>query len=148
MPARPEALVRNHPLLTPLLIIYAAINLVAGIFAYTPWLAPVNLLLLVAYVSVIHFATRGRSLVGPDIRPPNARSRDFGLAITVAVLQLAAVAVVWFLIIPHGLPKTWAAALKAGGVPSPIAGKAANAGLTIRLRWFTTLVALTGFRIA
>ncbi|SRR5260370_24079806 len=106
MLARAAALVGDHPLLTPLLIVDAAINVVAGIFAYTPWLAAVNLLLLVAYVSVIHFATRGRSLFGPDVRPPNARSRDFGLPITVAVLQLAAVAVVWFLMIPHGLPKT------------------------------------------
>src|SRR6266853_1177714 len=90
MLARAVALVRDHPLLTPLLIVYAAINVVAGIFAYTPWLAPINLLLLVAYVSVIHFATRGRQLAMPDARPPNARSRDFGLATTVAVLQLAA----------------------------------------------------------
>ena len=84
MLARAAALVRDHPLLTPLLIVYAAINVVAGIFAYTPWLAPINLILLVAYVSVIHFATRGRQLAMPDARPANTRSRDFGLAITVA----------------------------------------------------------------
>ncbi|SRR6266851_6748762 len=100
MLARAAALVRDHPLLTPLLIVYAAINVLAGIFVYAPWLALVNLLLLVAYVSVIHFATRGRQSAMPDPRPPNTRSRDFGLAMTVAALQLAAVAVVWFLIIP------------------------------------------------
>ncbi len=147
MLARAAALVRDHPLLTPLLIVYAAINVVAGIFAYTPWLAPINLLLLVAYVSVIHFATRGRQLAMPDARPPNARSRDFGLATTVAVLQLAAVAVVWFLIIPHGLPKAWAADLTAAGLPSVIAGKAANVALTIPLLLLPTLVAVACFRV-
>jgi len=139
--------VRDHPLLTPLLIVSAAINVLAGIFVYTPWLAPVNLLLLVAYVSVIHFATRGRQLAMPDARPPNARSRDFGLAVTVAVLQLAAVAVVWFLIIPHGLPKAWAADLKAAGLPTLIAGKAANVALTIPLLLLPTLVAVACFRV-
>src|SRR5216683_1299880 len=147
MLARAAALVRDHPLLTPLLIVYAAINVVAGIFAYTPWLAPVNLLLLVAYVLVIHFATRGRQLAMPDAWPPNARSRDLGLATTVAVLQLAAVAVVWFLMIPHGLPKTWAADLKAAGVPTLIAGKAANVALTIPLLLLPTLVAVACFRV-
>src|SRR5437879_1257095 len=147
MLARASALVRDHPLLTPLLIVSAAINVLAGIFVYTPWLAPVNLLLLVAYVSVIHFATRGRQLAMPDARPPNARSRDFGLAVTVAVLQLAAVAVVWFLIIPHGLPKAWAADLKAAGLPTLIAGKAANVALTIPLLLLPTLVAVACFRV-
>ncbi len=147
MLARTSALVRDYPLLTPLLIVYAAINVLAGIFVYTPWLAPVNLLLLAAYVSVIHFATRGRQLAMPDVRPPNARSRDIGLAITVAVLQLAAVAVVWFLIIPHGLPKTWAAGFKAAGLPTLIAGKAANVALTIPLLLLPTLVAIAFFRV-
>jgi len=35
MLARAAALVRDHPLLTPLLIVYAAINVLAGIFVYT-----------------------------------------------------------------------------------------------------------------
>lgn len=147
MLARAAAFVRGHPLLTPLLIVYAASNVLAGIFEYTPWLAPVNLLLLAAYVSVIHFATRGRQFAMPDARPPNARSRDFGLAMTVAILQLAAVAVVWFLLIPHGLPKAWAADMTAAGVPSPIAGKAANVALTVPLLLLPTLVALARFRV-
>jgi membrane protease YdiL (CAAX protease family) len=147
MLARASALVRDHPLLTPLFIVYAAINVIAGIFVYTPWLAPVNWLLLVAYVSVIHSATRGRQLAMPDAPRPNARSRDFGLATTVAVLQLAAVAVVWFLIIPHGLPRAWAADLRAAGLPTLIAGKAANVALTIPLLLLPTLVAVAFFRV-
>src|SRR2546425_11277638 len=118
MLARASALVRDHPLLTPLLIVSAAINVLAGIFVYTPWLAPVNLLLLVAYVSGIHFATPGRQLAMPDARPPNARSRDFGFAVTVAVLQLPAVAAVWFLLLPHRPPQAGAAGLKAPGRPT------------------------------
>jgi hypothetical protein len=76
MLARASALVRDHPLLTPLLIVYAAINVLAGVLEYRLFLIPVNLVLLVAYVSLIHFATEGRPVIVAALRPANARSRS------------------------------------------------------------------------
>ena len=57
MLSRAVALVRGHPLLTPLLIVYATVNLIAAIFAFGPSHFPIDLVLLAAYISVIHFAT-------------------------------------------------------------------------------------------
>jgi membrane protease YdiL (CAAX protease family) len=145
--ARAAALVRHHPLLTPLLVVYAAIGVLAGIFEFGPPIALVNLILLAVYVLVIHFATRGRQLLVPAPQPPNGRSRDVGLAITVAALQLAAVSVAWLVFIPHGVLASWAADLRAAGIPSIVAGRAANAALTVPLLLLPTLVALAAFRV-
>jgi hypothetical protein len=85
--ARAVAWLRDHPLLTPLLVVYAAILVLGGVFQFGLLLALVNLILLAGYVSVIHFATGGRQLAIPAADPPHGRSRDIGLAIAVAVLQ-------------------------------------------------------------
>lgn len=111
-------------------------------------LFPVNGLLLVAYISLIHFATENRSASVPAMRPPNARRGDIGLAITVAILQLAAVVIFWFLIIPHGVPTTWAADLRHAGVPRLVAGKAAVAALAVPLLLLPTLIAVAAFRVS
>ncbi len=141
------ALLRTHPLLTPLLVAYAAATLLAGIFEFGPPLALVNLVLLAAYVSVIHLATRRRDPPVPAVQPPNGRSRDIGLAIAVAVLQLAGAAVAWFVIIPHGLPARWAIDLRAAGIPPLVAGRAANAALAVPLLLLPTVVAVAAFRL-
>ena len=146
--ARAVALLREHPLLTPLLVVYAAILVLGGIFEFGPLLALVNLILLAAYVSVIHFATRGRQLAMPAADPPNRRSRDIGLAITVAVLQIAAVLVFWLVIIPHGVLVSWAAHIKAAGIPPLVATTAANAALGVLLLLIPTLVAIAAFRVS
>jgi membrane protease YdiL (CAAX protease family) len=147
MLARAAALARTHPLLTPLLIVYGAVSVVAGIFEYTPWLAPVNLIALMAYVSVIHYATRGRTFASPPVLAANTRSRDSGLVVTVAVLQLAASVIVWFWIIPHSFIATWSADLRAVGIPSRVAVKAANDALTVPLLLLPTMVAIAVFRV-
>src|SRR5216683_1444448 len=81
MVARAVALLRDHPLLTPLLVVYAAINVLAVVFEFGLSNAPINFVLLVVYVSLIHFATRGRHPAVPAADRPNRRSRDIGLAI-------------------------------------------------------------------
>jgi len=53
-------LLRDHPLLTPLLVVYAAINGLAVVFEFGLPNAPINLVLLVVCVSVIRLATRDR----------------------------------------------------------------------------------------
>ena len=72
---------------------------------------------------MIRIATRDRQVAVEAIQPPGARSRDVGLAGTVAVLQFAGVAIFWFVIIPHGLAGAWAADLRGAGVPPLIASK-------------------------
>ena len=74
--------------------------MLAGIFVYAPWLALVNLLLLVAYVSVIPFATRGPAIGHARCSAGEHSLARFRLGDNGGGLQLAAVAVVWFLIIP------------------------------------------------
>lgn len=145
--SRAVAAVRGHPLLTPLLIVYTAINVIALPFEYRPSFAPVNLVLLIAYVSVIHFATAGRTMVASPLQRPNGRSRDVGLAITVAVMQMTAATVVWFVILPHGAPGALAAYLRSAGLPSLIAGRAVNAILTVALQLVPTAVAVAVFRV-
>ncbi len=144
--ARAAALLREHPLLTPLLVVYAAINVLAVVFEFGLSNAPINLALLVAYVCVIHFATRGRPTPVTAVHRPDARSRDVGLAVTVAVLQFAGVAIFWFVIVPHGLVQTWAADLRASGVASLPAGRAANAAIAVPLLLLPMLVAIAAFR--
>src|SRR5438309_7031965 len=113
--SRPLAFVRDHPLLTPLLMVYGTVTLLAGIFEFGPAFAPVNLLLLFAYIGVIRFGTGGEPPAPPAVQPPFGRSRDFRLAITVSVLQLAGVMFAWFVVIRHGWPVEWAANLRAAG---------------------------------
>jgi membrane protease YdiL (CAAX protease family) len=139
-------LLRDHPLLTPLLVVFAAMNMLAGVFEFGPLLAVVNFILIAAYISLIHFATRGRSVPARTVGSPRGSSRDIGLATTVAVLQLAAVTIVWFVILPHGLPAIWAADLRAAGIPRLIANKAANVFLTVPLLLLPTVVAVAAFR--
>lgn len=144
--ARAVALLREHPLLTPLFVVYAAINMLGVVFAFGPSSAPINLVLIVVYVSVINFATKDRPAPVTAVHRPAARSRDIGLAVTVAVLQFAGVAIFWFVIFRHGLVQGWVADLKAAGVPSLVASKAANAAIAIPLLLLPTLIALAGFR--
>ena len=141
--SRAVVVLREHPLLTPLLTVYAAISLLAAVFAYGPSHFPVNLVLLAAYLSLIYFTTRGR----PVAPAPTKRSRDVGLVITVAVLQLVGVTLAWFVIIPHGFPAAWAAGLRAAGVPALVAGRAAFATMTVPLILLPTLVAVLAFRM-
>src|SRR5712692_11082341 len=124
MVARAVALLRDHPLLTPLLVVYAAINVLAVVFEFGLSNAPINLVLLVVYVSVINFATKDRPTAVTAVHRPDARPRDIGLAVAVAVLQFAGVAIFWFVIFRHGLVQSWAADLRVAGVPSLVAGKA------------------------
>jgi membrane protease YdiL (CAAX protease family) len=144
--ARAAALLRDHPLLTPLLIVCAAINLLALVFEFGPSNVPFNLVLLAVYVSVIHFATRDRPTAVTAVHRPEARSRDIGFGVAVAVLQFAGVAIFWFVIFPHGLVQTWAADLRAAGVPSLVASKAASAAIAVPLLLIPTLVAVAAFR--
>jgi membrane protease YdiL (CAAX protease family) len=144
--ARALALLRNHPLLTPLLVVYAAINVLAVVFEFGLSNAPINLVLLVVYVSVIHFATKARPEAVTAVRRPAARSRDIGLAVTVAVLQFAGVAIFWFGIVRSGLAQSWAADLRGAGLPSLIASKAANSAIAAPLLLLPTLVAVAAFR--
>ena len=146
--ARAVALLRDHPLLTPLLVVYAAILLIEGIFEFGPLLALVNLILASGYVAMIHFATRGRQLATTATDPPRRRSRDIGLAVTVAVIQLAAVSIVWFVIIPAMYFPVSSGHLRAVGLPPLVAAKAANAALTVSLLLLPTLVAIAVFRIS
>src|ERR1700730_15315114 len=146
MLARGSAFVRGHPLLTPLLIVYAAINVLAVVFEFGASHVPINVLLLVAYIAVIHFATRDRPFAGPAARHPNSRSRDFGLAVTVAILQFAGVAIFWFVVISHGLAGVWVADLKGAGLPPLLASKAVNAAIAVPLLLLPTLVAIVAFR--
>src|SRR5712691_6655282 len=64
-------------------------NLLAVVFAFGPANVPINLVLLVVYVSVIRLATRDRPTAVTAVHRPDARSRDIGLAVTVAVVQFA-----------------------------------------------------------
>ena len=96
-------MLRDHPLLTPLLVVYAAMNLLAVVFAFGPANVPINLVLLVVYVSVIRLATRDRPTAVTPVHRPDARSRDIGLAVTVAVVQFAGAAIFWFVIFASGL---------------------------------------------
>lgn len=140
------ALLRSHPLLTPLFVVYAAINLLALVFESALSHLPINLALVAAYVSVVHFATRGRPMAAPAVQRPNARRRDIGLATTVAILQFTAVMIFWFVIVPHGVPASWAADLRNAGLPRLVAGEAATAALAVPLLLLPTLAALAAFR--
>src|ERR1700684_2255485 len=131
MLSRAVGLVREHPLLTPLLIVYATVSLIAAIFTFGPSHFPINLVLLAAYISAIHFATRGRPFAPSGDQVPANRSRDVGLAISVAILQLAGATLAWFVFIRHGFPAAWAAGLRAHGIPSLIAGKVSAAIVTV-----------------
>ncbi len=144
--ARVVALLRDHPLLTPLLAVYAAINVVGVVFAFGPANVPINILLLVVYVSVIHFATKDWPTAGKAVHQPDVRSRDIGLAVTVAVVQFVGATIFWFVIFPSGLGHAWAADLRAAGVPSLVAAKAANAAIAVPLLLLPTLVAVAAFR--
>jgi membrane protease YdiL (CAAX protease family) len=146
MLARAGALLRGHPLLTPLLIVYAAINVLAVVFEFEASHVPINLVLLVAYIAVIHYTTRDRPMAMPAVRPPNSRTSDFGLAVTVAILQFAGVAIFWFVVIPHGLSAALVADLKGAGVPSRVAIKAVNAAIAVPLLLLPTLLAVATFR--
>jgi len=146
MVARAVALLRDHPLLTPLLVVYAAINVLAVVFEFGLSNAPINFVLLVVYVSLIHFATRGRHPAVPAADRPNRRSRDIGLAITVAILQFAAVSIVWFVIIPASYFPAASGPLLAAGLPSLVARKVANAAIAVPLLLLPTLVAVAAFR--
>jgi membrane protease YdiL (CAAX protease family) len=139
-------LLRDHPLLTPLLAVYAAINVVGVVFAFGPSNVPINLVLLVVYVSVIRLATRDRPTAVTAVHRPDARSRDIGLAVTVAVAQFAGAAIFWFVIFPSGLGHAWAADLRAAGVQSLVAAKAANAAIAVPLLLLPTLVVVAAFR--
>jgi membrane protease YdiL (CAAX protease family) len=141
-------LLRDHPLLTPLLVVFAAMNMLAGVFELGPLLAVVNLILIAAYISLIHFATRGRQFAMRVAQAPNRRARDIGLAVTVALLQLAAVSVVWFVILPRLYFPASSGYLRAAGLPPLVAAKAANAALTVPLLLLPTLVAIAVFRIS
>jgi membrane protease YdiL (CAAX protease family) len=147
MKSRAVALVREHPLLTPLLIVYATVSLLAAIFAFGPSHFPIDVALLAVYISAIHFATQGRPIAPATDHAPADRSRDIGLVISVLVLQVAGVALAWFVFIPHGFPAAWAAGLRAAGIPALIAGKAAAAMLTVPLLLLPTLVAVAAFRV-
>jgi membrane protease YdiL (CAAX protease family) len=146
MLARASALVRGHPLLTPLLIVYAAVNVLAVVFEFGASHVPLNLFLIVAYVAVIHFATRDRPMVVSAVPRPETRSRDIGLAVTVVILQFAGVAIFWYFVIPHGLAASWVADLKGVGLPSLVASKAVNAAIAVPLLLLPTLVAVAAFR--
>ncbi len=139
-------MLRDHPLLTPLLVVYAAMNILAVVFEFGLTNAPLNLVLLVVYVSVIHFATRDRAPAMTAVHPPDARSRDIGFAATVAVLQFAGVAIFWFVVFPSGLVHAWAPGLRDAGVPSLIASRAANAAIAVPLLLLPTVVAVVVFR--
>jgi membrane protease YdiL (CAAX protease family) len=145
--ARAVAWLRDHPLLTPLLVVYAAMNLLAVVFAFGPANVPINLVLLIVYVSVIRLATRDRPTAVTAVHRPDARSRDIGLAVTVAVVQFAGTAIFWFVIFPSGLGHAWAADLRAAGVPALVAAKAANAAIAVPLLLLPTLVAIAAFRV-
>lgn len=145
MLARAAAFTRNHPLLTPLFIVFAAINLLGGIFEFRLSLIPVNLALLVGYVALIHFATEDRPVARSAVPEPSARRRDLRLAVTVTILQFTAVAIFWFVIVPHGLHTIWAADLRHAGLPRLVAGKAATAALAVPLLLLPTLVAMAAF---
>jgi membrane protease YdiL (CAAX protease family) len=144
--ARAVAWLRDHPLLTPLLVVYAAINVLAVVFEFGLANAPINLILLLLYVSVIHFATRDRPTAVTAVHRPDARSRDIGCAVTVAVLQFAGVAIFWFVIFPSGLSRSWATGLIGAGVPSLVAAKAVNAAISVPLLLLPTLGAVVAFR--
>ena len=145
--ARAVRLLRGHPLLTPLLVVYGAINVLAVVFEFGLANAPVNLVLLAVYVSVIHFATKDRPVAVTAVHRADARSRDIGLALTVAILQLTGAAIFWFVIFPNRLVQSWAADLTGAGVPSLIAIKAANAAIAVPLLLLPTLVAVAAFRL-
>ena len=145
MRARAAAVVRNHPLLTPLFIVYAAINVLAVVFIAPLSHLPINLAVLIVYVAVIHVATKDRPAAATAA--PQARKRDISLAVTVAALQLIGVVTFWFVIVPHGLHTTWAADLRQAGVPRLVAGKAVVAALAVPLLLLPTLVAAAAFRV-
>src|SRR5712691_1442817 len=145
MRVRVVGLLRDHPLVTPLLVVYAPITMLAGVFEFGPSHVPINLVLLIAYISMIHFATRDRPMAVSAAPRSDARSRDIGLAVTVAILQLAAVVIFWF-VIPHGLGAAWASDIRGAGIPALVAAKAANAAIAVPLLLVPTLVAVAAFR--
>jgi membrane protease YdiL (CAAX protease family) len=145
MRARAAALVRDHPLLTPLFIVYGAINLLALAFIAPLSHFPVNLLLLAGYIALIHFATKDRPAAVAAVDASRARRRDIGFAIIVATLQLAAAVIFWFVIVPHGLQSSLAANLRHVGLNRVIASQAATAALAVPLLLFPTLLAVAGF---
>jgi membrane protease YdiL (CAAX protease family) len=144
--ARAAALLRNHPLLTPLLVVYGLLLVLGGVVELGPVLALVDVILLAAYVALIHFATRGRVHRQPPMQPSSSRGRDIRLAVTVAVVQLTGVMIAWFVIIPDGLPAALRAGLKGAGVPSLIAGNLSAVALTVPLLLLPTLIAVAAFR--
>ncbi len=146
MLARAIAFTRSNPLLTPLFIVFAAINVLGGVFEFRLSLIPINVAVLAVYIALIHFATEDRAVAEPAV-PSDSRRRDVGVAITVAILQLFAVTVFWFVIVPHGVQTSWAADLRHAGLPKLVAGRAALAALAVPLLLLPTLVALAAFRV-
>ena len=147
MRARVAVLVRNHPLLTPLFMIYAAINLLAVVFMAPLSHLPVNLVLFAGYIALIHFATKDRPAAVAAVDEPRRRRRDIALAMAVAVVEFAGVVIFWFVIVPNGVHTSWAADLRQAGVPKLVAAKAAVAALAVSLLLIPTLVALAAFRV-
>lgn len=147
MRSRAVALVREHPLLTPLLLAYGAVALLAGMFENGIVFAPLNLVLVAGYLALIHFATGGSAATSAEIQGPVDRRRDIALAVSVTVLQFAGVTVAWFVFIRHGWRTDWSAHLTGAGVPQPIAGKVVNDMLTVPLLLVPTLVAVVIFRV-
>ena len=143
--AHAVGLLRTHPLLTPLLVVYAAAMLVISAFGIGP-LVLVNVVFLAAYVALIRSATRRRSEADGNNRPAS-KPRDIALTTTVAFLQLAAVVVVWFVIIPAGFLPAVREDLRSAGVPLLIARKAADAALTVSLLLLPTVLLIALFRV-
>lgn len=146
MLARAAALVRDHPLLTPLFLVFGAINVLAGVFEFRLSLIPINVALLAAYIALIHFATEDRAVAASAVQN-ESRRRDIGAAITVAILQFIAVTIFWFVIVPHGVQATLAADLRNAGMPRLVASKAATAALAVPLLLLPTLLAIAAFRL-
>lgn len=145
--ARALALLRDHPLLTPPLVVYAAAMLLAVALTGGPLVA-VDLVLLAIYVALIHFATRRRADSVDNCDRLTGMRRDLWLAGIVASLQLAAVVVAWFVIGPARWLPAWSEGMRAAGVPPVVAATAANAALTVPLLLLPTLVTLAVFRVA
>jgi membrane protease YdiL (CAAX protease family) len=145
--ARAIAATRSHPLLTPLFIVFAAINVLGGVFEFRLSLIPINVAVLAAYIALIHFGTKDRPAAVAAVDAPRTCPRDIGLAVTVAILQLTAAVIFWFVIVPHGVQTSWAADLRRAGLPTLVAGRAALAALAVPLLLLPTLVALAAFRV-
>ena len=140
-----SARVRDHPLLTPAMLVYLAFTLLVTIVVavVASPISLVNVVLFGAYVALITFMTRHEQ---PVMASAVATTRRRDLALAGAVALVVVIGAIFFWTAPAMSGYHAIAALFARSVPSQLAAKAANAALATVLLLLPTAVLLLIFR--